>query len=275
MKKLIVAYRDNDLFRKYIPDMLSQVPSGIDIEKIIFPARTDIDDIEKELTTKLKEIEVPFLYLSDRTCTIFLNDEALRRKCQDGEINIIGYQGGLDEGFSQIVKEIFETRDFVAIFKNIAKTISKEPSVIYVIVDGIADHLYRGFQDADELFAEYRRSPRNPIDPYKFAEFLKGILEGLYPGIEVRVKKDILAFFYADPFDQEHNVLLVADRHCDSSKDAERGPHGINTFGPKKKLFLLPFENAIAHLIMIGRIGGEELDSSVLYERIFAETDFA
>lgn len=268
MKRLVVAYRDNDLFHKYVPEILELLPQQeVMIEKIVFSPQTDVKEIRSTLVKRLTIIKGPFSYLSDNTCTIRnLESEGLLNRCYSDASPEIRIRRSLtlDDCFCLVADKMFSRQDFTSIFCRLAKSICENPSQIYVVERNITDHLWGMCRDGQHLVKTTFAGSR-----YKFAQHIKGILEKLYPHTKVYVKETLESAIRGAVQSCNENTLLVADRHCgiyDEMKDAR----DITTWPYNFKLFCLPFENAVFHLMTLGKIK-QDFDVKALYKEIFAD----
>lgn len=263
MEKLIVVYRNNDLFEKYMPAILSHVPISFLVEKIVYPAGTELSHVAADLPGKFPHEE--FYGLFDRTC-----DEVLR-KVSGAEWEKLGHvtEYGdpvswkklktIDELFWEATKKIIgvdgytpgSEEGFELGFKRLLGFLCEsEPPSIFVVSRCVTDHL------SGELREKYRGGLSREDDEDRFVSFLEGALRELYSSAVVKVVRE------CSETEKGEGVLIVADRHCritdiDTLWDITEWPH-------KAQLFLLPFENAIAHLTTLGKLA-EQFDAQALY----------
>lgn len=266
MKKIIVAYRNNALFQEYVPGILAQIPAGVEIKQNVFPAGTNPSNIREKLESSLREEEIPFVYLSDFTCGLFrLKCEALLQKERNKGI-VYRY---LDEAFYKIVQKMYKSRDFSQIFKAIALATSKNPSVVCVVVDNILDHLY-GFKDASKMMNKYGHRALSP-DPVLFAEFILGVLKETYREVEICAEQTLKSALFR--YGEDENAIIVADRHCGIYEEMSDYMN-IASWQYKARLFILPFETTVHHLVQQDKLE-EKFDISALCDVIFDKITFA
>lgn len=269
MKKLVVVYRNNELFEKYVPVILSHVPVDIIIEKIVYPAGTQKEVIAADLLPRLRAITEPFYYLSDLTCSHggsrFGVYETLNQKG-----NMVTVIKTLDKIFKEEVNLVMiGGENFAASEDNLKITSAKlinlitddmPPSRFIIVTSHIADHLSR------ELSEKYGESvvKNRPPDEKGFVTFLTTVFNQIYPTADVVQVEQFSQIKQLD-FNNATTVIVV-DRHhpffmSNSSLD------DITKWCYTAKLFMLPFENTLMHLKQLGKVR-IEFDGQSLFNRL-------
>ena len=137
-----------------------------------------------------------------------------------------------------------------------------DPTSIYIVSQSLADHL------SGELWEKYRKGV-DWKDTYRMGQneqgmalFLQEVLGEFYPSADVKIVHE----YYQ--IETEDGVLIVADRHCDIMSGGDCWD--VNKWPHKARLFLLPFENAMAHLTALGKLA-EQFDPLILYKLLRLE----
>jgi|GEM_PF-6451471 len=247
-EKLIVAYRDNSLFRKYVSGILAKLPQGVEVEKIVFPEGTE----KEEINRKMKEVFNPFpdntAYLSDMTCNEAQLKEfgiPLEAYQERNRRNFMQFRH-LDSAFSELTENLFVNLEATEIFKKIAFAIIQEPTRVFLVEKKIDDH------------------PRG-LAPNKWSE----LLNELYPAAEIFFVENLSEALQQCKDDER--ALIIADRHCGIK--VEMNYQSISTWPYKARVFVLPFETALGHLAGLGVID-EPFDVDKLFDLIFENIRF-
>lgn len=260
MKKVVIAYRDNSLFAAGVKDIIDRLPSEVAFETIVFPFGTPAPQVHEELTQKLAAIPESFYYVSDRTCATWSLEGDIRQRIDAGEIRSLS---NLDGAYGDAAKETLKSSTFEDGFQKLALLNTDTVSVAYVVSSNIADHIY-GFKDEEDLYES--RSVET------FAALIASVLEKTYAGVSIR-HVDTLADALADPEALLADSMIVVDRHA-----LHRGVMDMwdrATYPHANALLMLPFENAAAHLIALGKLSGDDFSSPNLYDKIFGKADFS
>jgi hypothetical protein len=220
MKQILFVYRNNDLFNQIIPEVTSHFSKDINVDYLIFPQGTSMEDIIHQREEKLKTISCSTLFVSDNTCKITKKTEGYTVAINNGLMRL---EKTLDELLEREIWKIFETKSYEDIFKKIAKLITTNPNEIILIEDGLKDHI------SDIKVWE------NPTGIMTFC------LKEIYPNAHIQtVLKPEQALKHAN----DENILIIADRHTQILDECWK----IEEWKHKAKLYLLPFENATRHL---------------------------
>lgn len=226
--KLFVLYRDNDLFRAYIPQLLESFDI---VDKVVIPQGTEFDDALRaeirESITKAKANGAEFA-CADYTC---LYEFKLYNDWNKYTI--------LDYLFQDQVEKLLKshpTDDEKKAWFARSLTGGKSVKKIILVTSRIRDH---GFWDVGSAA--------------DVAEHIAQVVGHVYTDAEKHVTKDLgeAMAFVDDP-----EALIILDRHCGIkekfSKDG-RWYSAHENWHHKSILFILPFETALGHLV--GRPG--------------------
>jgi hypothetical protein len=259
MSKLIVVYRDNDLFSSYVPQILGRVPKGVEVKTYIYPVGTNPVAIANDMATKIATEQPPYLFLSDWTCSPYqLKGMPIADTLTNPQVRKLER---LDYHFQQATRRSFG-EDYALALQKIAQAFVTELREICIVEQSICDHL----EEYDDLYEQFGLGS-GPDRQARFAAYIKSKLEEVFPQVPTNV---------AARFDQSieelarktNSVLLVADRHAS----------GYAVMSPDRwlwkhlTLLRLPLSNAIGDLVMMGKIGAQ-FDTEQLYQQIFAGTD--
>ncbi len=247
MKKLFVAYRNNNLFQNYVPAILGHLPREVVIEKVVYPAGTDRSEIIADLPSRLPTNE-KFLCLFDRTC-----EHAAYKVERDYRAELVILHHSIDELFNNVAKKLFDTRTEEGIRLGIVKLVGllcdESPSAVEIISRSLTDHMYHKSFEKYQAGGDGEDARGITANERGMAEFLSNVFKEMFPSVSVDVQ----------PYPSSHygeGTVVVADRHSLSSDicwDIDGWSHGA-------KLLLLTFENAIAHLTTMGRLA-EQFDT--------------
>lgn len=246
MKKLIAAYRENDLFVKYMPEVIGLLSKEITTEKFVFPAGTDVAQLRENLESALKD-EKGFVFLHDTTCDAFSKETRKEREIRAYNLDEI-----FSDCASKAVREVFgketnKEESFLAGLKKLAKLVHTNPTNIYIVEDHLADHF---------RYIHYEKRDNQTI-----SLALKKVLKEVFP-----VAKIAIVSSYADAVKRcanNQDAMIVVDRHCDvmeNDMDITQWPH-------KTKLFMFPLENAANHLFELKKLSAS-FDAEAIFKEI-------
>lgn len=256
MKQLFVVYRNNDLFSTYIPELLALVPKGVEIEKLIFPHGTPVSEMVQPLKELLNKVSAPSLYLSDSTCAPWseLGNEIGRDAFNKAESLGMKRLKCLDDAMLKCVENIFKVTSFEDLLKRISYLVAPEAKVICVVKQSLTDHLY-GFLN----YKDYKRD--------EFPGKLNGFLKKIYPLaqiIEVETADEAM-----QRVGNNSDAMIIVDRHTSILKSC----WSIETWEHNAKMLMLPFENAVSHLVGTGK-WGEPISAEEIWNECIGSNTF-
>lgn len=237
-QKLFVIYRDNSVFRNFVPQLLE----GLEVvDTYIVPQGTKPDDVLKVATSAMERAREngANIIISDITCTNLAYKE-----------RSVGYPTLL---FSDIITLDFIFKSQISKWKPkntmaenfawFARQITKNRKIksIVVVESQIADHRLAGSDDKNQLRKTSDRS-----------EWIVNQLRAIFPKCIIRLVKKLpeALELASDP-----ETLLVLDRHC-GIKNTMSNKNGwydsLDNWPYPSMLYLLPFETCAANLMSQG-----------------------
>lgn len=255
MKKLLVVYRDNVLFGKYVSKILDLLPKNIEKTEIIFPVGT----LGKVMHSEIKKIAENAdlqntILLHDTTCyksTMFMNG----LDCNKWYKHV-----NLDEIFSQYLENIsWPNKSVKSILAEMLKMFGQFKHFI-IVLDSLTDHNgdygREGKMFCEELGTSYGRDDTYK-DERKIAELIKNIISENFSSAQTEIiaqhkVADLVSGSTAE------DTALIFDRHVDALLK--------NKF-PVTSV-ILPLSNMYQCLIEAGKFDND-FDISKLYEMCF------
>lgn len=234
-----VAYRENELFLKYLPGILEGLPIA---GKFVIPQGTDLKDCKDAFIAAADAALAngATYFLTDGTCSGYhYMDLTGRRRIKGKE----SYQINID--FDGIFRNEIErwlgsnpTADNILWFAEQITT-GRTVDKVVIVADRIKDHGFVG---------------NTPLTMGKTEEGLQEILSKRFPDADVQIVKDLQA---AMAFADEENTMLVLDRHCGIKELMldERGYQIYTSLGNWKHasmLYMMPFETCADQLMERG-----------------------
>jgi hypothetical protein len=274
MPKLIVVYRDNDLFSTYVPAILERLPREVEVKTYIYPAGTDPSDILDDMSEKIPAEQPPYMFLSDWTCSPEQRGNEIAAEAL-GNSQVRKLER-LDMRFRRITERAIG-KDFVPALQNIVKSFNTSPGEICVVEQSLCDHL----DGYDELKKEFGHgvNPYRPPKTQELAAYIKDKLEQAFPGVPVSVAPKFEEIFEEKARETGRKArqqidfpepIIVADRHACGIAVME--PDGLGIW-EHLTVLRLPLYNAVHDLVTMGKIGGQ-FDHDQIYQEIFAGVDF-
>jgi hypothetical protein len=223
-KKLIVAYRNNPLFRKYLPSILDSLQT-IAVKRIVYPESTSREEIDTRVERELFDEPGPFAFACDRTCSSW------RGKPRNAER--ISRALWIDELFGTAASKFLGGRDFAENLTLVTRLTLEEPKRIFIVRDSLADHV-----NSEEF---YRR-------PNRFAREIKRILTAIYP---MAVVSEVDSLDSPEFTNDAPDDLIIVDRH-----HRYQGEYRNVSWTRQASVVTLPLEEAIEDLILQGKVEG-------------------
>ena len=231
--KTFCIYRDNNLFSKYVPQLLEE---GFEIVgTFIVPAGTDYDSVEEEAIVALKSMQ-------GKGVKIIITDDTFwkvaRNHRPSGELVSLNYLFASQT--REIVPEAASPEQLITWFAQ-QLTSGHAPRRVIVVKDCICDHKYISYELMDELMGDDER-----------AGWIIKHFESIFPEAEFSI---VAKLDDALSCANDAETLLVADRHC-GIKDIMRKERGwydsLNNWPYACRLYQLPLETCMENLISVG-----------------------
>lgn len=281
MKKIIFIYRNNTLFDKYVPKIISYLCTlNIEVETKIHKAGNELSLIEINNLQKFVDTNKDTcLYVFDRTCATILDND---------EINSIN----LDNLFlSSIKTKKYWKQGYKICFQQLLKqTLTEKIQSIIIVRDHIADHVHEDYlvRSIESLFKKHG-FPKIKWqtffnDDHWYKNQIKSNLVKEYEKERQKVMQDFLSksiiekygslqIIFVEKYENindemknEEKYLIIIDRHCEIMTDCRN----ILTWTHKAQLFVLPFINTIEHLITAGK-SKEQFDIKEICNKIISK----
>ncbi len=223
--KLFVAYRNNSLFSRFVPELLE----GLEIEKtFIIPAGTSLQDVKGELTAACSNLESTH-FLTDSTCRPYNIGRVIKQNLSSKvEIKL----DSLFEHEVYIWTEGHNSSENIVWFTEHV-SMGNEIKRIVIVRDCICDHGFGRSEEDVVIWISEQLANRFSVQP----EVVKTLDEAM-------------------PFLDESETIIVVDRHAglkDLMKvDGEHGYHSLDNWRYKSMLLTLPFETCAEQLISRG-----------------------
>ncbi len=242
MKELLVMYRNNNLFSKYVPQILALLPSDISIRKVILPQGTSREEIvqkQKEIASTVSNVTY---CLTDQPCEFKYNEK----------IRLYPMTHTFDSCMNKQVKMIYKENTFEAIFPKIAEELIPHPKEIIIVKEKICDHLW-GFSNEND----FRGGAK---DPETFIKCITNLLSLKYLDIPIKIVDSP-----SEAMNCPETTLVIADRHSLNMMGTDID---FWTARSKAKLLMLPLEDSAALLHQIGS-ATHEFNVKEMFEKIF------
>jgi hypothetical protein len=263
MTKLVIAYRDNKLFAKYVPQIaLLLQDEGCEVQTIVFPAETQSKDIRAALRSSV--VLTTDLILPDWTCSILLPfcvwdkpERSLR-----GDENSNDFMT-LDAYLCWTTKEVVRGK------KLEEWGIGSEDATKGVLKQIVADALQHGAPNPqkiviaqadlfDHLHLNYDRTKRTS-DPLS-TDSVVGWFQELFPNATIQLVSEASA--------PEPNSWLVADRHHVQENTLRHWRSRNPSMG---LVFRLPLETAAQDLANLGLLSLDEAQFDTILRKYLQE----
>ncbi len=246
MKKLIVTYRDNELFSSIVPKLLALIPRGVEVEKLIFPQGTPVAEMTEPIKALLKGVTGPTIYLSDQTCSTNYSDLYYAVEAEFKAARSKGFRSAhpLDFLMSLVVNKMFDTKTFAETFKKLYEAMAKGISQVIIVQELLNEHRY-GYSDV-ETFGE---------TTYTMCNGIKRFVNEVDPEVTVIIVGNVAIAKKIGG--DSASTMIIANRHTEAMED-HKWPY-------QAKLFLLPFESTMGNFSTEDNPFGKELDVQDMY----------
>lgn len=241
--KTLVVYRDNDLFKRYTSEMLTNMDEINVIETFVVPRGVQVESLKEKTTAVIDRARTlgAECVITDRTCRGVVGPDYSKWT------KVLS----LESPFQEQVEKVNPDRTQAELFVWFAKTVASDSVIksIVVVKDSIGDHSFVGKRDDAD------RVPTNRVPGYedKLVSWVEKQLQNAFPEATTTIVdklEDALAL--AD----NPETMLVLDRHCgvkevmDSKKDGWY--HNMANWPHQAILFMLPLETCLELLISRG-----------------------
>lgn len=246
MTRIILAYRDNTLFRRYIPAVLDALTAnGNTVETLVIPASVSADDALKQAREFLSQQQESGLYVSDKTCSCEYGWGIASENCE--RLEMPRQRAILDELFASLVNDQLKVSTFEEGIKKVLEMYSVDRKIdkVLMVEGNIGDHI-QGDASSDAQFLRAAASQMMTDARVSWNRFFVDMFErhinNAIPGIEV-IRYP--TYKSAVPHCEELTTsLMVTDRHSE-------GFPGYREPLPScwDRIVVLPLADAVANLV--------------------------
>jgi 5'(3')-deoxyribonucleotidase len=256
-KKIIVGYRENDLYDRYMPPIVAEMQSaGAEVELLTVPRGTEPTVIQQALRERITDLKGASLFLDGTLADQLTQIDEFKGVIHD----IDRYMAPTDEmgirnlnlagTYDEVVAAMQQVSD---VFKKYFKTAIKkvEPKKIYIEKQWLSDHFPFNNQGAmiymDDPFVEHSFLADEPLTQNPTPLIFGWLVESGYPEDQIEIVQNDTGT--SEIPDLEEGSLLIVDRHYLGALAEGRGRQFFKTQELKEE-----FANKGISLLILGSV---------------------